>query len=219
MEPEISALWNIKGKVGHEQERIVLKILLVKQKKHSYLSMEREKKQNKAKAIKGLLEPAHSYRGLSLYWFLGLAEYRYSWIQFMWFFKTYRINFFYFGVSCVIRKCVHSSRWESEKSRCAVLSMWVFELSSKLILTFTMWGRGVTRETISLHGPQCNFRLRNTTSIHNRQLPSTSASQQYLIHNFQHEWAKKEEHWGKRSPETGAFRPNGKVGIRVLNSN
>ena len=67
MGPEISTLRNIKGKVGHEQERIVLKILLVKQKKHSYLSMERGKKQNKAKAIKGLLEPAHSYHGLSLY--------------------------------------------------------------------------------------------------------------------------------------------------------
>ena len=32
MEPEISTLSNIREKVGHRQERIVLKILLVKQK-------------------------------------------------------------------------------------------------------------------------------------------------------------------------------------------
>ena len=36
--------------------------------------------------------------------------------------------------------------------------------SSKLILTFTKWG-GVACETTSVHGPQCNFRPRNTTSV------------------------------------------------------
>ena len=103
MEPEISTLSNIREKVGHRQERIVLKILLVKQKITFLFVTGKGKIQNKTKAIKGLLEPAHSYHALSLYWFLGLAEYRYSWIQFMWFFKTYRINFFYFGGSCVMR--------------------------------------------------------------------------------------------------------------------
>ena len=34
------------------------------------------------------------------------------------------------------------------------------------------------------------FCPQNTTSIHSRQLPSTSAPPQYLIHCFQHEWAK-----------------------------
>ena len=34
------------------------------------------------------------------------------------------------------------------------------------------------------------FCPQNTTSIHNRLLPSTSAPPQYLIHCFQHEWAK-----------------------------
>ena len=67
--------------------------------------------------IKGLLEPAHSCYGLSLYWFLRLAEYRYSWIQFMWTFKTFGINFILFLDSCVIRKLVHSSWWELKK-RC-----------------------------------------------------------------------------------------------------
>ena len=69
-----------------------------------------------------------------------------------------------------------------------------FWTSSKLNLTFTKWG-GVACETTSVHGPQCNFRLRNTTSVHSRQLPSTSSSPQYLnlIHCFQHEWAKKED--------------------------
>ena len=64
-----------------------------------------------------------------------------------------------------------------------------FWASSKLILTFTKWG-GVACETTSVHGPQCNFRPRNTTSVHGRQLPSTSAPPRYLIHRFQHEWAK-----------------------------
>ena len=36
--------------------------------------------------------------------------------------------------------------------------------SSKLILTFSKWG-GVTCETTSVHGPQCNFGLWNTTSV------------------------------------------------------
>ena len=34
--------------------------------------------------IKGLFEQANSCHGLSLYWFLGLVEYRYSLILFMW---------------------------------------------------------------------------------------------------------------------------------------
>ena len=41
--------------------------------------------------IKGLLELAHSCYGLSLHCFLGLAEFRYSWIRFMWTFKTFEI--------------------------------------------------------------------------------------------------------------------------------
>ena len=64
-----------------------------------------------------------------------------------------------------------------------------FLASSKLILTFTKRG-WVACETTSVHGPQCNFRLRNTTSVHGRQLPSTPAPLRYLIHCFQHEWAK-----------------------------
>ena len=64
-----------------------------------------------------------------------------------------------------------------------------FWASSKLILTFTKWG-GVAGETTSGYCPQCNFRQRNTTSVHGRQLPSTSASPQYFIQCFQHEWAK-----------------------------
>ena len=66
-----------------------------------------------------------------------------------------------------------------------------FWASSKLILTFTKWG-GVAFKTTSVHGPQCNFHLRNITYVHGRQLPSTCASPQYLIHCFQHEWAKNE---------------------------
>ena len=65
---------------------------------------------------KGLLEPAHSCYGLGLHWFLGLAEYWYGWIRFMWTFKTFGINFLLFLGSCVIRKLVHSSWWELEKS-------------------------------------------------------------------------------------------------------
>ena len=59
--------------------------------------------------IKGLLEPAHSCYGLSLHWFLGLAEYWYSWIRFMWTLKPFRIHFLSFLGSCMIRKLVHSS--------------------------------------------------------------------------------------------------------------
>ena len=58
-----------------------------------------------------------------------------------------------------------------------------FGASSKLILTFTNW-EGVACETTSVHGP------RNTTSFHGIQLPSTSALPRYIIHRFQHEWAK-----------------------------
>ena len=66
-----------------------------------------------------------------------------------------------------------------------------FWASSKLILTFTKWG-GVACKTTSVHGPQCNFRPRNTSSVHGRQLPSTSAPPRYLIHCFPHESAKNE---------------------------
>ena len=66
------------------------------------------------------------------------------------------------------------------------MSFWA---SSKSILTFTKWG-GVACEITSVHGPQCNFRPRNTTSVCGQQLPSTSAQPRYLIHCFQHEWAK-----------------------------
>ena len=52
------------------------------------------------------------------------------------------------------------------------MSFWA---SSKLILTFTKWGK-VACETTSICGPQCNVHLQNTTSIHRRQLLSTSAS-------------------------------------------
>ena len=75
-----------------------------------------------------------------------------------------------------------------------------FWASSKLILTFTKWG-GVACETTSVYGPQCNVRPRNTTSVHGQQLPSTSAPSRYLIHCFQHEWAKNdtESPWGSRT--------------------
>ena len=74
--------------------------------------------------IKGLLEPAHSCYGWDLHWFLGLAEYRYGWIRFMWTFKTFGINFLLFLGSCVIRKLVHSSWWELEKSLCGLEVGW-----------------------------------------------------------------------------------------------
>ena len=76
------------------------------------------------KWIKRHLEPAHSCYGLSLHWFLGLAEYRYSWIRFMWTFKTFGINFLLFLGSCVIRKVMHSSWWELEKGLCGVEVGW-----------------------------------------------------------------------------------------------
>ena len=75
-----------------------------------------------------------------------------------------------------------------------------FWASSKLILTFTKWG-GVACKTTSVDGPQCNFHLRNITYVHGRQLPSTCASPQYLIHCFQHEWAKNE--FEKTKPQVG----------------
>ena len=76
--------------------------------------------------IKRLLEPAHSCYGLyfSLYQFLGLVESRYSWIRFMWTFKTYIINFLLFLGSCVIRKHVHSSWWELVKRLCGLEVGW-----------------------------------------------------------------------------------------------
>ena len=74
--------------------------------------------------IKRLLEPAHSCYGLILYRFLGLVESRYSWIRFMWTFKTYIINFLLFLGSCVIRKHVHSSWWELVKRLCGLKVGW-----------------------------------------------------------------------------------------------
>ena len=64
-----------------------------------------------------------------------------------------------------------------------------FWASLKLILTFTKWG-GVACKTTSVHGPHCNFHPWNTTSVYGQELLSTSASPQYLIHCFQHEWVK-----------------------------
>ena len=60
--------------------------------------------------IKGLLELAHSCYGLSLHCFLGLAEFRYSWIRFMWTFKTFEINFLLLLDSCVIKKNLYIRR-------------------------------------------------------------------------------------------------------------
>ena len=76
--------------------------------------------------IKGLLEPADSCYGLmlSLYWVLGLVEFRYSWIRFMLTFKTLGVNFLLFLGSCVIRKLVHSSWWELEKRLCGLKVGW-----------------------------------------------------------------------------------------------
>ena len=64
--------------------------------------------------IKGLLEPAHSCYGLGLHFLdllnIGTVEFG------MWTFKTFGMNFLLFLGSCVIRKFVHSSWWELEKS-------------------------------------------------------------------------------------------------------
>ena len=64
--------------------------------------------------IKGLLEPAHSCYGLNLQFLdllnIGIVEFG------MWAFKTFGVNFLLFLGSCVIRKFVHSSWWELEKS-------------------------------------------------------------------------------------------------------
>ena len=76
---------------------IIIMIIINKQKRVSQTFKVCNSFENDGIEIKGLLEPAHSCYGLSLYWFLGLDEYRYSWIRFMWTFKTYGINvFFYF---------------------------------------------------------------------------------------------------------------------------
>ena len=76
------------------------------------------------KSKPGLLEPTHSCFGLGLYWFLGFVEYRYSWIRFMWTFKTLRINSLLFLGSCEIRKLVRSSWWELEKMLCGLKVGW-----------------------------------------------------------------------------------------------
>ena len=61
------------------------------------------------KSKPALLEPAHSCFGLGLYRFLGFVEYRYSWIRFMWTFKTLRINSLLFLGSCEMKKFAGSS--------------------------------------------------------------------------------------------------------------
>ena len=83
--------------------------------------------------IKRLLKPAYSCYGLSLYWFLGLVDYRYGWLRFMWTFKNYGINFLLFFGSCVIIKLVYSSWWELEKKLCGLEVGWA----------------GVIRQTVS----------------------------------------------------------------------
>ena len=109
--------------------------------------------------IKGLLEPAHSCYGLSLYWFLRLAEYRYSWIQFMWTFKTFGINFILFLDSCVIRKLVHSSWWELKK-RCVG---WRWDGQRSLGRQFPFcWcvyvcGAGSSCKPMTIYGTQVNI--------------------------------------------------------------
>ena len=92
----------------------------------------------------------------------------------------FRSSEMWFGVIISIKPYKHFNFFH--------VSFWA---SSKLILTFTKWG-GVACKTTSVHGPQCNFRPRNTSSVHGRQLPSTSAPPRYLIHCFPHEWAKNE---------------------------
>ena len=110
--------------------------------------------------IKGLLEPAHSCHGLSLYWFLRLAEYRYSWIQFMWTFKTFGINFLLFLDSCVIRKLVHSSWWELKKKRCVG---WRWDGRRSLGRQFPFcWcvyvcGAGSSCKPMTIYGTQVNI--------------------------------------------------------------
>ena len=101
----------------------------------------------KERKIKGLLEPAHSCYGLSLYRFLGLVEYRYSWIRFMWTFKTYGINSLLFLGNCVIRKLVRSSWWELEKRLCRLEVGWavvIWQTVSFLLVCVRvcLWGGG-----------------------------------------------------------------------------
>ena len=78
-----------------------------------------------------------------IYW--TRVKYRYSWIQFMWTFKTYRINFILFLGSCVMRKLVHSSWWELEKSLFGLEVGWaeVIRQTETFLLVCVFVGRRV----------------------------------------------------------------------------
>ena len=75
-----------------------------------------------------------------------IVEYRYSWIRFMWTFKTYGINFFFlFLGSCVIRKLLHSSWWELEKNLCGLEVGWAKIITwtvSFLLVCVCLWVEG-----------------------------------------------------------------------------
>ena len=64
------------------------------------------------------------------------------------------------------------------------------------------------RSTMQLPSTEYNFRPRNTTSVHGRQLPSTSAPPRSLIHCFQHEraneptWTASDTRFLTHSPST-----------------
>ena len=55
-----------------------------------------------------------------------------------------------------------------------------------------------SRSTMQLPSTEYNIRPRNKTSVHGRQLPSTSASLRYRIHCFQHEWTKNQINFWNR---------------------
>ena len=64
--------------------------------------------------------------------------------------------------------------------------MW-FKFLSFIEINFDFHWVGSMPDYFRSNGSQCNFRPRSTTSVHGRQLPSTSGSPQYLIHCYQHE--------------------------------